>query len=92
MSDEEENFDCTDLCLEASQMDAGESSVLKNYTPELLNAAMVITKYAFLRASHGKHVGVFSFKEVRNWLIDGGHRMWNVANNSDIAELKAWLI
>ena len=52
MSDEEDNFDCTDLCLEASQIDAGESSVLKNYSPEILNAAMVVTKYAFLRASH----------------------------------------
>ena len=92
MSDEEDNFDCTELALEASQMGTDETSVLKNYTPDLLNAAIVVNKYAFLRASHQKHLGVYSFKEVRNWLIDGGHKMYNVTANKDEAEIKSWLL
>lgn len=49
-----------------------------------------MTKYAFLRAGHQFHNGVLAFKDIRPWLIDGGHRMFKIPEDK-IPELNYWL-
>ena len=47
-------------------------------SPEELKHVQIITKYAFLRASHQKHNNKMGFKDMRDWLIDGGHKMYKI--------------
>jgi hypothetical protein len=49
-----------------------------------------VTKYAFLRAGHQFHNGVLAFKDIRPWLIDGGHKMYKIPADK-IPELNYWL-
>ena len=94
MSDSDDEFECDALAAEMSQSVQGNTTndtagaVFANYSPDQLQAASIVVKYAFLRASHQYHQFIFSFKEIRNWLLDGGHKMYKVEMND---EVKAWL-
>ena len=47
-------------------------------TKELLEHVQIITKYAYLRAGHQFHQNKLAWKDIKDWLVDGGHKMYKV--------------
>jgi hypothetical protein len=82
--------DCVSTEFNADTLNNFEQTQMDNFFPgqdisrDDLEASKQIAKYAFLRASHQNHQGVWALKEIRNWLLDGGHKMYKVTDEDTI--------
>ena len=47
-------------------------------TLDELRSLLIITKYAFLREGEHFHKNILPFYKLRNWLIDGDHKMYKI--------------